>query len=99
MSMTARFELFSEDTAKTIDFYTKILGFTKIKSNLERDHHELKRDSVQINIGSIYKLRGEHYFRPQIENDRKGLGVEIVLEVDDIHFLYKQVQESGYKIY
>ena len=41
------------------------------------------RDSVIIGLGIQTELSDHHYFRPEVLNTRKGLGVEIVLEVDD----------------
>jgi lactoylglutathione lyase len=94
--MTPRFELFVEDPDKSVEFYTKILGFSVRYSN-ER-YYSLVRGSVTIGIGYASKLRDGHYFRPEITTQRKGQGVEIVLEVDDIHAEYERVKASGYTI-
>ena len=95
-NMSLRFELFSKDPAKLVDFYTKILDFKIMRSN-ER-YYSLKRNSVIIGVGFAEKLRDGHYFRPEALTDRKGLGVEIVLEVDDIKHEYEKVKRSGYAI-
>ena len=94
--ISVRFELFTEDPKKAVDFYTSVLGFELAYSN-DR-YFSIKRDSVVIGIGYAHKLREEHFFRPEVNTQRKGLGVEIVLEVDDIEAEYKRVQVSGYTI-
>ncbi len=98
MGMTLRFELFTKDTKRSVDFYKNILGFKEVRTDVEGDYHQMVKDDVKIGIGSAEKLRKGHHFRPEVITDRKGLGVEIVLEVDDIEALYKEVLSKGYPI-
>jgi len=95
--MTPRFELFAKNPQQLIDFYVNILRF---KKQFENDRYcSIVRDKTTIGIGDAAKLRDGHYFRPEVITGRKGLGVEIVLSVDDIEAEYKTVQASGYPIY
>jgi len=94
--MTLRFELFVEDVARSVDFYTQIMGFKVIKAN--DTYHSLNRDGVTIGIGQARHLAENHYFRPEITTQRKGLGVEIVFEVDNVEAFYHEIQASGYLI-
>ncbi|MBI3485922.1 VOC family protein [Candidatus Daviesbacteria bacterium] len=94
--MTVRFELFVSDVKKAVEFYTKVLGFTKLQSY--DNYYPVKKDSVIIGIGLANRLPKNHYFQPEVINDRRGVGVEIVLEVDNIHSLYESVKKTGYPI-
>lgn len=96
-NMTLRFELFVKDLERSVEFYTNILGFKVIRAH--EKYHSLQRDNVIIGIGSADKLVQEHYFRPEILTDRKGLGVEIVFDVDDIDAFYEEVKATGYPIH
>ncbi|HZE87222.1 MAG TPA: VOC family protein [Methylomirabilota bacterium] len=95
--MTLRFELFVQDPKRSVAFYKDILGFKVVRAG--EKYHSLQRDDVVIGIGSADKLVDGHYFRPEVLTDRKGLGVEIVFEVDDINALYEEVRATGYPIY
>lgn len=95
-NMSISFELFTNEPRRLLAFYTKILGFEIDYEN--ENYFAIKRDSVRIGIDAIIDLNEKHYFRPEITNTRKGLGVEIVLYVDDIESEYKKIQDSGYHI-
>jgi lactoylglutathione lyase len=95
-NLTVRFELFTDDPKRAVDFYTNILRFEVMYANGR--YHSLRRGDVVIGIGSAHKLRDGHYFRPEVITQRKGLGVEIVLEIDTIEGEYKKIQASGYPI-
>ncbi|TAL08302.1 MAG: VOC family protein [Nitrospirae bacterium] len=96
-NLTLRFELFVQDPKQSVEFYTKILGF-KVMHEYEK-YHSLQRDNVIIGIGAADKLVDGHYFRPEVLTDRKGLGVEIVFEVDDINAFYEEIKATGYPIH
>lgn len=91
--MSVRFELFSNDPKKSVDFYTKILGFELTYS--DTSYFVLKRDMVVIGVCYASELAEDHYFRPEVLRERKGLGVEIVFEVDSIEEEYKKIQANG----
>lgn len=94
--MTARFELFVEDVKRSIEFYTDVLGFIELSRG--PDYHSVQRDGIIIGIEPASGLSKNHYFRPEVTHSRKGIGVEIVFEVDDITTEYKKVQASGYRV-
>ena len=97
-NMSVRLELFVQDMDRAIDFYTRILRFTVLRR--ERHYASLQNGSFILGLGSIDKLpfHGDYYFiRPKLSSDR-GMGVEIVLEVDDVQAAYRYVQSSGYRI-
>lgn len=96
MKMTPRFELFTSDSKKSVEFYTSVLSFKELESY--KDYYPVQNGDVTIGICSITDLYDGHYFRPDIVENRKGLGVEIVLEVDDIEGIYNKVKTSGYPL-
>jgi catechol 2,3-dioxygenase-like lactoylglutathione lyase family enzyme len=93
--MTLRLELFVSDLEKSIDFYTKVLEFERL--NGQSDYVPVRSGSVVIGLGPSSKLSKSHYFNPELQTSRRGLGAEIVLEVDDVQAFFEKVKASGYK--
>jgi catechol 2,3-dioxygenase-like lactoylglutathione lyase family enzyme len=93
--MTVRLELFVTDMEKSIDFYTKVLGFERL--NGQADYVPVRSGSVLIALGPAAGLPKKHHFNPEVHNSRRGLGVEIVLEVDDVKSFFEKVKVTGYK--
>ena len=93
--MTLRLELFVTDMQKSIDFYTNVLGFDRMKG--EPDYAPVRSGSVLIALGPAAGLPKKHHFNPEVQTGRRGLGVEIVLEVDDLKPYFEKVKASGYK--
>ena len=94
-AMSLRLELFVTDLAKSIDFYTNVLGFERLKSG--STYVPVRSGSVLIGLGPAAALPKRHHFNPEVQNARRGLGAEIVLEVDDVQTFYENVKASGYK--
>lgn len=95
LGMTLRLELFVSDMPKSIDFYTKVLGFERLGG--EPDYVPVRSGQVVIGLGPAAGLPKQHHFNPDVQKSRRGLGAEIVLEVDDVESYFKQVAASGYK--
>jgi len=96
VSMTVRFELFVKDTHATADFYTRILGF-----QCDTDtgpYIQAHCGSVRIGICDQATLPSDHHFSPEALKGQKGVGTEIVLEVDNLEAYYERVTKSGYAI-
>ena len=93
--MTLRLELFVTNMEKSIDFYTNVLGFERMKG--EPGYAPVRSGSVLIALGPAAGLPKKHHFNPEVQNGRRGLGVEIVLEVDDLKSSFEKVKASGYK--
>ncbi len=91
-----RFELFVTNLEKSVDFYTRLLGFNIVKKSA--NYASLQREEVIIGIGSQTALSNDHYFQPEIEIARKGLGVETVLEVEDIEAEHKKFADANYPL-
>jgi lactoylglutathione lyase len=82
---------------RSADFYKRVLRFEDGYVSPEGDYHSVKQGKVLIGLGGVKGLEKGHYFLPEIELDRKGLGVEIVLEVEDVDKFFQDVSVSGYK--
>ena len=97
--MGLRLELFVEDMQTSVGFYTRVLGFEVIR-NEPGDYASLRNGEVVLGIGQISKLPGEGgYFTRDIASLRRGVGVEIVLEVDDVEGWHRRVAASGHPIF
>jgi lactoylglutathione lyase len=96
--MSVRFELFVQDMDQAIAFYTQILGFQVHRR--EATYASLRNGLVVIGLGPIDKLPQEHggYFTRSKLRAARGLGVEIVLEVDDVQTMYERSQSRSYPI-
>ncbi len=95
VGMSLRLELFVTDMQKSIDFYTRVLGFERIGS--DPTYVPVRSGAVVIGLGPARNLPKMHYFNPGLQKDRRGLGAEIVLEVDDVDSYFKRVKASGYQ--
>ena len=93
--MSLRLELFVSSMQKSIDFYTHVLGFEQVRG--EPDYVPVRSGSVLVALGPAAGLPKKHHFNPEVQNSRRGLGVEIVLEVSDVKSFFEKVKATGYK--
>lgn len=95
--MSLRLELFVTDMDRAIGFYRDVLGFELVRR--DAGYASVRQGEVVFGLGPVAKLaEDEGYFtRPRLAHER-GLGVEIVLEVDDVSQAYDEVMASGYPI-
>jgi lactoylglutathione lyase len=90
-----RLELFVVDMEASIAFYTRVLAFG-VERHEPGDYASLRLGSVTLGIGPVAKLPVEGgYFGRDIADYRRGLGVEIVVEVDDVDGWRDRVADSG----
>jgi predicted enzyme related to lactoylglutathione lyase len=93
-----RLELFVEDVGASIAFYTRVLAF-EVARHEPDDYASLRLGDVVLGIGPVAKLpEGGGYFGRDISAHRRGLGVEIVLEVEDVDGWRDRVAASGHPI-
>src|SRR5215210_5819476 len=91
-----RLELFVEDMEASIAFYTRMLAF-ELARHEPGDYASLRLGGVVLGIGLVAKLPEEGgYFGRDISAYRRGLGVEIVIEVDDVGRWHERVADSGH---
>ncbi len=93
--MTLRLELFVSDLPKSIDFYTRVLGFERQPG--DPTYVPVRSGAVVIGLGPAAGLPKQHPFNPELQTARRGLGAEIVLEVDDVERYFERVKSSGYQ--
>ena len=81
-------ELMVKDMKASVRFYNQVLGF---EASGTEAFMELSRGQVTINLCPSHTLPDHHYFvRKGLRTvSQPGLGVEIVLAVDDVEALYK----------
>ena len=94
--MRLRLELFVESVSKSRDFYTRVLLFDEISYQAD-GYSVFRKDDVQIALQAWSQLPDAHPLKPQVQ-ERVGLGVEIVIEVDDLDTLYAHVLETRWPI-
>ena len=94
-----RLELFALDMEASIAFYTRVLAF-ELARHEPGDYASLRLGDVVLGIGSVAKLPEEGgYFGREIATLRRRLGVEIVIEVDDVEGCQERVADSGHPIF
>ncbi len=94
-----RLELFSSNVAQSVNFYTKILNFSNEGDSINPSYQQVKKGSVILGIGSEAELSKDHFLKLKGIDSRRGIGVEIVLEVDDVLAVYQHTKRSGYPIH
>jgi lactoylglutathione lyase len=96
--MSVRLELFVQDMDQAIAFYSHVLGFEALRR--EEGYASLRNGTFILGLGLIAKLPAESggYFTRSRLQSARGLGVEIVLEVDDVQAAYEHVQSCGHPI-
>jgi lactoylglutathione lyase len=93
-----RLELFALDMEASIAFYTRVLGF-ELARHEPGDYASLRLRGVVLGIGPVAKLPEKGgYFGREVATLRRGLGVEIVIEVDDVEGCQERVAASGHPI-
>jgi predicted enzyme related to lactoylglutathione lyase len=98
-STSLRLELFSSNVEQSVNFYSKILNFSIEGDSINQSYQQVINGSVILGIGPEAKLPEDHFLKLKESDSRRGIGVEIVLEVDDVLSIYQRVMQSGYPIH
>ena len=94
-----RLELFVDDMGESVRFYRRALGFEVVRE-VRGDYASLRSGDIMLGIGPIAKLPDTGgYFTRSIASQRRGLGVEIVMEVDDLSAAHRRVLNSGHTVF
>jgi lactoylglutathione lyase len=93
MDMTLRVEIFPRDLSATVDFYGGILGFsvTKDQRGDPAAYVALRRGTVRVGAARRAVARVPAERRPPV-------GVELVLEVDDVAAERDRVLAAGWPL-
>jgi catechol 2,3-dioxygenase-like lactoylglutathione lyase family enzyme len=94
--MRLRLELFVKSVPESKDFYARVLGF-EVVSYQPDDYSVFRKGPIQIALQSQSHLPDDHPLKP-LNNERAGLGIEIVVEVDDLDAAYHRVQQENWPI-
>ncbi|NEE03949.1 VOC family protein [Phytoactinopolyspora halotolerans] len=93
MTMALRFEIFPADLDASVDFYTRVLGFSVVQDQRQSEspYVSMKRGSVRIGAAA----------RPAVadpQGRRPPTGVELVLEVADVVVERDRVVSRGWPL-
>ena len=79
MNMTLRYEIFPRDLDAIVDFYARVLGFSVTKDQRGDPEAYVALSRGEVHIGAARRAG------PAAPAERRPpIGVEVVLEVDDI---------------
>lgn len=91
-----RFELFVKDLKESVHFYQEILGLEMLGQGETSATFHLNNTRLLLTHEQI--LHDEHYFDAASLQGRKGVGVELILHVEDIAAVYQKFFDLGYPI-
>lgn len=90
-----RIEIFVHDIDRSVDFYERVLGFTR--ETASPDYVAIRHGAALIGIGAMSHLSAGHPLKSSA-GERSGLGVEIVLEVDDVEVAFVAARTTGHPL-
>lgn len=91
-----RCELFVDDVGESVAFYGDVLGFAE--TSRADDHATIRRESIRLGIRARDSIPDDHYFDPESLSERKGIGVELVLDVADVDEMRERLRRVGYPV-
>lgn len=86
---TLRLELFVDDMRESLEFYRRVLGFESVAHRAD-SYTPLQKGAVRLALNLRAELPRDHPIQREA-HERRGGGVEIVLEVDDVDAMYQHV--------
>jgi len=93
MDMTLRFEIFPQDLNVIVDFYSRVLGFS-----VTRDQRGDPDAYVALRRGAVH-VGAARRAGPAVRAERRPpIGVELVLEVDDIATERDRIVAAGWPL-
>jgi lactoylglutathione lyase len=90
-----RFELFVEDVERSVAFYGAVLGLRPAAGYDPQGYVPVSAGAVRIGLQRRTALSADHHFRPSHFAGPRGVGVEIVVEVDDVDAAFTQAREAA----
>lgn len=91
-----RLELFVQDLSAAHRFYRQVLGFDEISMSAD-GYTVLALGSIRLDLQPKTHIPDDHPVQ-YAPGERVGLGIEIVLEVDDVDAVYYQVQQTAWPL-
>jgi catechol 2,3-dioxygenase-like lactoylglutathione lyase family enzyme len=90
-----RFELFVEDVERSLAFYAAVLGLQPAAGYDPQGYVLVSAGRVRIGLQRRTALPAEHHFRASHFAGPRGVGVEIVVEVDDVNAAFAQARDAA----
>jgi lactoylglutathione lyase len=90
-----RFELFVDDVEASVSFYGATLKLMPPDSWSPDGYVPLRAGAVTIGVQNRTNLPAEHYFSPADLAGSRGVGLEIVIEVDDVDRAYARANPAA----
>lgn len=94
--MKLRIELFVENLDRSMKFYSDVLGFS-LPTDTNSSYIPVRKGNVVLGLGEMEKLPKRHPLKGS-DGQQIGLGVEIVLVVEDVKAIYNKVIAKAYPI-
>jgi len=95
MAVGVRFELFVDDVERSLAFYGTTLGLQPSPGYDPQGYVPVSAGPVRIGLQRRTALPPEHHFRPAHFSGPRGVGVEIVIEVDNVHTAFNQARDTA----
>jgi len=83
-----RFELFVDDVEASVSFYGATLGLVPPENWSPDGYVPLRAGAVTVGVQNHTKLPVEHHFSASHLAGQRGVGLEFVIEVDDVDRAY-----------
>jgi predicted enzyme related to lactoylglutathione lyase len=93
MTTRLRCEIFPADLDLTVDFYVRVLAFT-----LLRDERHDEVAYIHMRRGDVFVGALGHFGAPDAAARRPPIGVELVLEVDDLDAERERIVAAGWPL-
>ena len=90
-----RFELFVDDVGRSLAFYGATLGLRPPVDYDPQGYVPVSAGRVRIGLQRRSALPESHHFRPGHFGGPRGVGVEIVVEVDDVEAAFAAAREAA----
>lgn len=90
-----RFELFVDDVERSLAFYGVVLGLEPPPGYGPSGYVPVSAGLVRIGLQRHTMLPAGHHFRPAYFAGPRGVGVEIVIEVDDVEAAFTRARDTA----
>lgn len=90
-----RFELFVDDVERSLAFYAAALGLQPPPGYDPLGYVPASAGRLRIGFQRRSVLAAEHHFRPAHFAGPRGVGVEIVVEVDDVDAAFARARDAA----
>jgi len=90
-----RFELFVDDVERSLAFYGATIGLRPAPGYDPQGYVPVSAGQVRLGLQRRTALPADHHFRPAHFAGPRGVGVEIVIEVDDVHASFARARDAA----